>query len=151
MREFAHVESIERRSLRFSLAPREIEKIRVHFVTPTELKGAGGPDFRVFWSRLRDRISTLRALYGGGPLRLDFKASAEQAARVRMTRCELEDVAAERVSRSTGRRHSLGGFIGMAEYEGALGEFVPYLEIGQHTGVGRQTVWGKGEIRVETF
>ena len=38
--------------------------------------------------------------------------------------------------------------VGVAEYEGELGEFVPFLEAAQWTGVGRQTVWGKGAIRV---
>ncbi len=93
----------------------------------------------------------LRALYGPGPLAIDFRATGERAARIRMTRCEIENVAAERVSGSTGQRHSIGGFTGFADYEGELGEFLPYLEIGRHTGVGRQTVWGKGEIRIETF
>jgi hypothetical protein len=65
---------------------------------------------------------------------------------VSTTRCDLEYVDAERVSRRTGQRHSLGGFIGVAEYEGDLADFVPYLEAARWTGVGRQTVWGKGEI-----
>jgi hypothetical protein len=41
---------------------------------------------------------------------------------------------------------SLGGFVGDAEYEGELGEFMAYLLAGKWTGVGRQTVWGKGEL-----
>ncbi len=68
-----------------------------------------------------------------------------------MTRCELDQVSVERVSGRTGQRHSLGGFIGIVEYEGDLGEFVPYLEIARWTGVGRHTVWGKGEIACEAF
>jgi hypothetical protein len=30
-----------------------------------------------------------------------------------------------------------------------MAEFLPYLEAARWTGVGRQTVWGKGEIAVE--
>jgi hypothetical protein len=45
----------------------------------------------------------------------------------------------------------LGGFVGVAEYEGDLNEFFPYLEIARWTGVGRQTVWGKGEINCEAY
>ena len=44
--------------------------------------------------------------------------------------------------------HSIGGFVGEAEYEGDLAEFVPYLRVAKWTGVGRQTVWGKGEVEV---
>lgn len=126
-------------------------RLRVHFLTPTELKGSDRPDFGTLLARIRDRVSTLRQLYGPGPLDIDFKAFGERAARVAMTRCELTHVAAERTSRATGQRHSLGGFTGSAEYEGELAEFIPYLEIARWTGVGRQTVWGKGEIAYETL
>jgi len=139
----------ERISLPFD--PRPSQRIRVEFLSPTELKNADQPAFAPLWARLRDRISTLRALYGPGPLKINFTAMGDQAAKIRMSRCEIRTITAERVSGSTGQRHSLGGFVGFTEYEGDLSEFVPYLEIGRHTGVGRQTVWGKGEIRVETF
>ena len=126
-----------------------IRRIRVRFLTPTELKGASRPCFHVLLARIRDRVSTLRAMYQGGPIEVDFKALKERAALVQMTRCEIEHVEAERTSRRTGQTHSLGGFVGIAEYEGDLGEFVPYLEAAGWTGVGRQTVWGKGQIACE--
>jgi hypothetical protein len=123
-------------------------RVRVHFLSPTELKNAGRPEFGPLFSRIRDRIGTLRALYGSGPLEIDFKAMGERAMAIRMTRCEIRNI---EVERSTGQRHPLGGFTGVAEYEGDLTEFIPYLEITGYTGVGRQTVWGKGEISIETF
>jgi len=125
-----------------------IERMRVTFLSPTEIKNQERPEFGPLFSRIRDRISTLRALYGTGPLEIDFKAIGERAATIRMTRCELQHV---EINRGTGQRHPLGGFIGMAEYESDLTEFIPYLEIAAYTGVGRQTVWGKGEISIETF
>jgi hypothetical protein len=124
------------------------ERVRVHFLTPTELKNADRPEFGALFARVRDRISTLRACYGSGPLEIDFKARGERANAIQMTRCEIRQVETER---STGQRHGLGGFLGVAEYEGDLTDFIPYLEIARYTGVGRQTVWGKGEIEVETF
>ena len=145
--EMFRVERVAPEHLRLPLNPeRAASRVRVSFVTPTELKGGERPEFGVLFARLRDRISTLRSLYQGGALEIDFKAMAKRAAAVKMTRCEIEKVEAERVSRNTGQRHSLGGFIGFAEYAGEIGEFLPYLEIGRYTGVGRQTVWGKGEI-----
>ena len=151
--QLAEVESIEGcDATQFSLDPvAAVRRMRVKFVTPTELKGADRPNFEVLFARIRDRISTLRAFYGSGPLDIDFRRMGERASKVLMTRCEIERVEVERVSRSTGQRHSLGGFTGVAEYEGELSEFVPYLEIARWTGVGRQTVWGKGEIACDTF
>ena len=154
MAELGIIESVEGTGLlRLPLAASRdpVSRIRVRFMTPTELKGAERPEFGVLMARIRDRISTLRGLYGGGPLEIDFKAFGERAGGVSMSRCELAQVTAERVSRRTGQRHSLGGFTGVAEYEGNLAEFLPYLEIARWTGVGRQTVWGKGEIAYEAF
>ena len=40
----------------------------------------------------------------------------------------------------------IGGFIGTAEYEGPVAEFLPILRAARWTGVGRHCVWGNGEI-----
>jgi hypothetical protein len=128
----------------------QVERVIVRFVTPTELKGAGTlagrPEFSVLLPRLRDRISALRKLYGDGPLEMDSRAFADRAAAVRMTRCEVSHVGRWRRSSRTGAVHPLGGFVGEAEYQGDLAEFLPYLRAAKWTGVGRQTAWGKGEL-----
>jgi hypothetical protein len=127
--------------------PQPVERVRVQFLTPTELKGADRPEFGVMAARIRDRLSTLREFYDDGPLPIDFRAFGERARQVRMTRCEIVEIERTRRSSRTGQTHPIGGFTGKAEYEGDLAEFVPYLEAAAWTGVGRQTVWGKGEIR----
>jgi hypothetical protein len=130
----------------------QIGRASVRFVTPTELKRGRAiverPEFEILFGRLRDRISTLRALYGEGPLEIDFRAMGDAAAAIKMTRWELTHTATERRSSRTGQRHPIGGFVGEAEYEGELGPFVSYLNLGKWVGVGRQTVWGKGEIEI---
>ncbi|HMD70383.1 MAG TPA: CRISPR system precrRNA processing endoribonuclease RAMP protein Cas6 [Bryobacteraceae bacterium] len=132
--------------------PNPSGRVRVRFVTPTELKTAGHlaeqPDFPVLFGRLRDRISTLRSLYGTGPLDLDFHGMAERAAQVRMAACQLAWAHLERKSGRTGQVHPLGGFTGEAEYSGELAEFTPFLHAARWVGVGRHTVWGKGDLRV---
>jgi hypothetical protein len=129
--------------------------VRIEFLTPTELKSEGviveRPEFPILFARVRDRISTLSAIYGSGPLAIDFAALGRRAAEIEMTRCDIAPAAAERRSSRTGQTHSLGGFTGSAEYEGELAEFLPYLEAARWTGVGRQTVWGKGEISLESW
>jgi len=131
-----------------------VKHITIRFETPTELKAGGQtmdrPEFGILAARIRDRISTLRALYDDGPLTLDFRQFGECAARIRMTRCDIRHVEASRRSGRTGQTHSLGGFVGEAEYEGDLREFVPYLRAAHWTGVGRQTAWGKGELTLHT-
>jgi hypothetical protein len=148
----ARVVSVEPQPVAVELngPPEPAARVRVRFLTPTELKAdqkvAARPEFAILFARLRDRISTLRALYGPGPLEIDFRAMGERAARVRLARCELRWAEVARRSSRTGQTHPLGGFTGEAEYDGDVGEFLPYLRAGGWTGVGRQTVWGKGEI-----
>jgi hypothetical protein len=129
-----------------------VNEITVRFCTPTELKTDGGlaekPEFAVLFRRLRDRISTLRALYGRGPLEIDFRGIGERAGLVRMRRCELTWEQVNRRSGRTGQVHSIGGFTGEADYEGDLAEFRPWLRAARWVGVGRQTVWGKGDVRI---
>ena len=133
-------------------APGRVDRLRVRFVTPTELKSehqvAERPEFGILFGRLRDRISTLRTFYDSGPLEIDFRGMGERAAAVRMVKCDLKRMEVDRLSSRSGQRHPLGGFVGEAEYFGELAEFVGYLQLGKWVGVGRQTVWGKGEMVV---
>jgi hypothetical protein len=151
----ADLVSVEQRSISIALdaSPQERRSLRVEFVTPTELKTgdrlAERPEFEVLFARARDRVSTLRELYGGGPIAIDFRAMGERAAAIRMTRCDLRPVVAERRSSRTGQVHSIGWFVGTAEYEGPLNEFIPYLEAAQWSGIGRHCVWGNGEFRLD--
>ena len=128
-----------------------VVRVKVEFLTPTELKSGGAvvhePEFAVLFSRARDRIHTLRQLYGGGPLEIDFAAMGERARYVKLVRHEIACEKYARRSGRTGQTHPLAGFIGWAEYEGDVGEFLPYLRVAFWTGVGRQTTWGKGHIR----
>jgi len=133
-------------------AGHRVDRLTVRFETPTELKADGHsvsqPEFAILAARIRDRISMLRALYDEGPLKLDFREFTERAAQIRMTRCDIRHLNTSRRSSQTGQLHPLGGFVGEAEYSGDLTEFVPYLHAAGWTGVGRQTAWGKGVLRV---
>jgi len=128
-----------------------VEHLRVEFRTPTELKSEGLvstiPEFAILFRRVRDRISTLASLYRR-PLQFDFKALGERSKTVKLVGSQLQWEQIQRRSSRTGQRHSLSGFVGWVGYEGDLSEFVPWLQAGYWSGVGRQTVWGKGEITV---
>ncbi len=140
------IDGLDLLRLKLDPAPGEVSRVRVRFLAPTAIGPADRPEFGVLLARIRDRVSNLRALYGNGPLQVDFRAMGDRAKQVRMIRCEVREYAAERISRNTGLRHAFGGFVGEAEYEGELAEFLPYLEAARWTGVGRYTVWGNGEI-----
>jgi hypothetical protein len=127
-------------------------RIRIDFLSPTELKHDGElatrPEFPILFARIRDRISTLSRLYGTGPLDIDYQGTNDRASKVKMISCDLRQDNTQRRSSRTGQCHLIGGFLGTAEYEGDLAEFLPFLQAAKWTGVGRQPVWGKGEIEV---
>jgi hypothetical protein len=131
-----------------------VERLRVEFCTPTELKSENStsevPEFAILFRRVRDRVSALSSFYGQ-PLSFDFKALGKRSQAVRLTRCQTQWERAQRRSTRTGQQHSLGGFVGWAEYEGDLREFTPWLQAGYWSGVGRHTVWGMGEITVRAI
>ncbi len=133
----------------------EVHRLLVRFLTPTELKDsqhfAERPEFEVLIARIRDRLGTLSTLYGDGPLPIGFAAMRARAAEVRLAECRIQRLSLTRHSTRTGQSHPLGGFTGEAIYEGPLTPFLPYLEAARFTGVGRQTVWGKGEIALKVL
>lgn len=138
-----------------SAAPR---RIRVHFLTPTELKHGGGlarnAEFPALFARVRDRVLFYATRLGPhpsaehGPL---ARSLAEHAAAIQPLAASLRTVQTERQSTRTGQRHQIGGFLGHAEYAGDFRYLWPWLLAAQWTGVGRQTAWGKGHIRCEAL
>jgi hypothetical protein len=128
-----------------------ITKIQVEFLTPTELKSGGEtlhePRFDALLKRARDRVAGLIAIYQKSESETDFTGMGKRAESIRMTASHIEQLNYERHSTRTGQCHSLGGFIGTAEFEGNLTEFFPWLQAAWWTGVGRLTVWGNGMIR----
>ncbi len=151
LEQWAESTCVEQTAVSVDLIPRNVpvSRIRVEFQTPTQLKTAGDlteTAFPVLLARARDRVSTLRSLYGAGPLEIDFRGIQERSRSVKTARSELRRVAVQRRSSRTGQRHGIGGWVGFAEYEGDLAEFLPYLEAAHWTGVGRHCTWGNGEI-----
>ena len=126
----------------------------LQFVTPTELKSGGeilkSAPFRVVFARARNRVATLAAIYTDFIAQedIDFRSMAERAALVEVVSSDLHWVEVSRRSSRTGQVHPLGGFIGEVRYAGAIAEFLPILRAAYWTGVGRQTVWGKGVMEV---
>ena len=144
-------------SLRFQLGPVEDapRRVRVHFLSPTEIKQDGQvlatADFRPLFQRLRERLAFLMIHYaakGSGDV---FGTETDEliaaASRVRVVSQNLAAVAVNRYSTRTGQTHPLSGLMGEAEYEGDFRLLWAWMKASEWTGVGRQTVWGKGALR----
>ncbi len=129
--------------------------LRLNFVTPIELKSAGvvleRPEFFALMERLTERVWALGRMYQEWPEEFSFGDLLHAARYVKTLNWQWTRTDFKRRSARSGKVHAVGGFIGWAEYAGSLGRFLPLLEIGRWTGVGRQTVWGNGEIRIDGF
>jgi CRISPR/Cas system endoribonuclease Cas6 (RAMP superfamily) len=127
-------------------------RLRLEFTTPTEIKSAGRvltrPDFFPLVERLAERVWALGRLYQDWPEQSGFRDLLTAAQQVELVAWEWSRTDWKRRSARSGEVHSIGGYTGWAEYHGPLGRVLPLLEIGRWTGVGRQTVWGKGEFQV---
>lgn len=150
----ALLEGFEVRTIDLDLSPRAPAPrgIRVRFETPTEIKGCSSdrpPEFKLLMARLRDRIGSLRALYGPGPLPIDFPRFLDPAAAVQLTGGSVRAHSHSRHSSRTGQTHPLAGFTGFADYAGDFSAYLPFLEAAAYSCVGRQTVWGHGRLAVE--
>lgn len=142
------LETLDRR-VEIALLPAEpAARVKVQFLTPTQLKHQGAvvfrPDFPILIRRIRDRVATLMSLYGPGELPLDFQLFGQRADSVEMVRSDIDQMHVARTSTRTNQSHSIGGLVGEAEYRGAIGPYVPFLRAAFYTGVGRHTVWGNG-------
>lgn len=129
--------------------------LRLWFATPIELKESGiivdEPRFPTLIQRLAERVRALGRLYQRWPRGWHYDNLILEAQAVQLVNWHWVRSDAFRRSSSNGHVHSIGGFTGWAEYSGPLGKFLPLLEIARWIGVGRQTVWGKGEIRLDEF
>jgi hypothetical protein len=125
-----------------------VRSVTLRFVTPTELKSAGGlatvPEFPIVFARVRDRLLAL----SGHSLTLDFEGMAQRAVGIAVVSQRILQQRRVRTSSKTGQTHPIAGFTGEAEYHGDLDEFLPLLKAAHWTGIGRQTVWGKGVIDI---
>jgi hypothetical protein len=131
-----------------------VRRLRVRFLTPTTLKREGRfverPSFADLVCRVRDRVSTLAAFFGDGPIDVDFAGMTRAAEAVRTLECSTEWLHRTRRSSRTGDVHATSGFVGEAVYEGSLGPWMPLLRLGEAVHVGKYAVWGNGWIAVET-
>ncbi len=132
-------------------------RVRVTFVTPTDVRGggaglAGAPSFGALIRRIRDRVGALATFFGDGPLSHDPRALADSADSVESIRAEVMPAGTIRRSSRTGQRHAVGGVVGEAIYQGrAVGSIMPWLRLAEVLGVGKHATFGNGRIAADVL
>ena len=131
-----------------------ISRVAMQFLTPARLKFeshlADTLEFHILIRNLLRRLSTLSYFHCGQRLELDFKGLIERAKRVAKVKSTLRWVDWERYSARQQTAMLMGGLVGSVTFEGSVGEFLPFLRLGEWVHVGKGTVMGLGlyELRV---
>lgn len=130
-------------------------RIRVRFSTPIRIKENGNlvttVEFHHLVRSLMRRASSVMYFHHG--INMDFDYTG-LAARSRLPK-RVADITSwydiERYSQRQGGKMKLGGVVGEVTYEGDLAEFIPFLEFGRWCGVGKNCVFGLGQMDYEAL
>jgi hypothetical protein len=131
----------------------EPRRLRIEFLTPTRFKFdsrlANTLEFHILIRNLLRRLSTLCYFHCGQRLELDFRGLVERAKHVPKVESRLRWVDWKRYSARQKRTMLMGGLVGSVTFEGPLAEFLPLLQLGEWVHVGKGTVMGLGQYRIE--
>ncbi|MDO8724304.1 MAG: CRISPR system precrRNA processing endoribonuclease RAMP protein Cas6 [Syntrophales bacterium] len=122
--------------------------LTINFLTPLRLKfdnhlQAQLPFHLLVRAALR-RISSLFAYYGAGEPALDYRGMVKRAEAITVERADLRWYDWERYSNRQDQAMLMGGMAGSITYRGAIGEYLPLLELARELHIGKQTSFGLG-------
>jgi len=134
----------------------ETEKIKISLITRLRLKNnnrlvRSAPSFRLFMDRLLGRINTLAAIWNENIL-LDRQEKHNLITLAESVQTQNGNVCWQdwtRRSGMDGRAMKFGGLLGEIIYKGELAPFLPWLALGQWTGIGGKTSFGLGIYEME--
>lgn len=95
------------------------------------------------------RISSLFETYGEGEPQLDYRGLVEQANKIEIIQDDLHWFDWQRYSNRQEAKMLMGGMIGSITYQGEIGEYLPLLELCRELHLGKQTVFGLGQINTQ--
>lgn len=128
-----------------------IPQISLQFLTPVQIKAAGKPvielEFSVLLKAILRRYHSLRYFHGDGS-KERFDINWDEAERVETLHSDLKPERFKRYSNRQNRSIPMGGLTGSITYRGNLGQFYPWLKIGEYLHVGKGATFGMGWYRV---
>lgn len=133
----------------------ESKVAKIELKTPTVIKYdsqiINEPEFYQIFLRIRDRVSAIAYFHNGIELTEDFKLLELEAREVKTLKSEWKKMEVKRRSSRTHILQDMSGIVGYALYDFQTAEraeiFAPWLKIGEIVNVGKNSVWGMGEIK----
>ena len=134
---------------------REPGEIILKLVTPLRLVLQGEPardlTFESLVKSIFRRLELLDHAHGSGSFKLDYPHFLSKADQVEMADSQLYWHHWKRYSNRQKKKLYLGGLVGQVSFRGdMLGAFWPYLSLAEKIHLGKGTVYGLGQIQVET-
>lgn len=130
----------------------EGDQLTLRFLTPARIVGNGHPvaeiDFPVFFRTLSRRITNLQVFHGAFQEALLPDALLSRAKEIRVVSHTLRWFDQERYSRRQNRSIPQGGLVGEIVFEGEMGPFLPYLQLGELVHVGKGATFGMGRYEM---
>ncbi|MDA8186701.1 MAG: CRISPR system precrRNA processing endoribonuclease RAMP protein Cas6 [Dehalococcoidales bacterium] len=124
------------------------ENLKVRFKTPLRLVTNGQLvhrlSFATLMRRLFERLTVLWDAYAGEPLALDFADVLACAEQIGVSYDNTRWLDLDRYSTRQGRPLPMGGLVGEIAFQGDLAPFLPWLQWGTITHVGKYAVMGNG-------
>lgn len=127
--------------------------IELDFITPLRLTNYGDlvtdVSFEHIIKALTRRITNLSKEHCGYDVKIDYKFLIEEAKNIKKVKNEL---VWQDWTRYSSRQHSFmefGGLVGKVVFEGNLGPFMQYLQIGEAIHIGKNCVFGNGKYNIK--
>jgi len=129
-----------------------LKQVNLNFITMTRIKHDGffvrNVEFHMLIRALLRRLSTLYYFHHGEELKADFKSLINKAENVKMVLNKTGWTECERYSQRQDARLNMGGIVGQVSYQGDLGEFLPFLRLGELVHVGKGCTFGLGKYQM---
>ncbi|MCM8771961.1 MAG: CRISPR system precrRNA processing endoribonuclease RAMP protein Cas6 [Candidatus Omnitrophica bacterium] len=146
------IEKVEEKN--FKIEFKEINKIRIKFITPVKIKHEGKfiqiPEFPIFLKAILRRISQILYFWCDYKEKQDFSEILKEAEKIRIEECNLKWFDYKRYSTRQNREMKIGGIKGEIIYKGEIGKFYPLIKAGSYIHIGKNTSFGLGKYIISS-
>ncbi|MDA3787205.1 MAG: CRISPR system precrRNA processing endoribonuclease RAMP protein Cas6 [Desulfobacula sp.] len=131
------------------------DRLKIHMVTPLRILKSNcdkaALPFSLFLSSMVRRTTSLLNCYGKGEPKGDYALLINKADAIKTVKKHFHWTDWKRYSNRQERKMFMGGLTGSVVYEGDLTPFMGIVEMSQKVHVGKNTAFGLGKIKIESY
>lgn len=145
--------SVQGFSLQEIIEERDVTSCTVVLDSPLRLRREGKlvqfVDFRWLLRTIITRLNALSYFYGKGSIMQDYQVLLQEAEKTNVSSCNTRFMDYQWHSGRQKVNIRLGGLVGEITYRGKISPFYPYLQAAEIIGVGKNTTFGFGRIKLK--